>query len=61
MEPDTSKIDEALLSLGLHDGARAWKGFDRDARDRPLRAGPISVPLGRTKSVGFTEAGPGRA
>jgi len=37
MELDTQKIDDtilALLYLGLHDGARAWKGFDWDAMDR---------------------------
>jgi len=31
MELDQDKIDDvvlALLYLGLHDGARAWKSFD---------------------------------
>ncbi len=31
MELVTNKIDDAVLALlylGLHDGARAWKGFD---------------------------------
>lgn len=31
MEHDTNKIDDAVLALlflGLHDGVRAWKGFD---------------------------------
>ncbi len=31
MEPDTNRIDDAVLALllfGLHDGRRAWKGFD---------------------------------
>jgi hypothetical protein len=31
MELDLAKIDDAvlaLLQLGLHDGNRAWKGFD---------------------------------
>jgi hypothetical protein len=49
------------LSLGLHDGARAWKGFDWDAMDRLHRAGLISDPRGRAKSVVFTEAGLERA
>ena len=37
MELDQDKIDDvvlALLYLGLHDGARAWKSFDWDAMDR---------------------------
>jgi hypothetical protein len=37
MELDTNKIDDtvlALLDLGLHDGARAWKGFDWEAMNR---------------------------
>jgi len=37
LELDTKKTDEAvlaLLSLGLHDEVRAWKGFDWDAMDR---------------------------
>jgi hypothetical protein len=31
MEIDTDKVEEAVLALlylSLHDGARAWKGFD---------------------------------
>lgn len=60
MEFDTSKIDGAVLALlylGLHDGARAWKGFDWDALDRLHQAGMISDPRGRAKSVVFTEEG----
>ncbi len=37
MELDTDRIDQvvlALLYLGLHDGCRAWKGFDWAAMDR---------------------------
>ena len=49
------------MLLGLHDGARAWKGFDWDAMDRLHRAGLISDPRGRAKSVVFTEDGLGRA
>jgi hypothetical protein len=47
MEPDTDKIDEAvlaLLSLGLHGGARAWKGFDWDSMDRLHQRGYIADP-----------------
>ena len=55
------ELDLALLYLGLHDGARAWKGFDWDALDRLHRAGLISDPRGAAKSVVFTEVGLERA
>lgn len=58
MELDTQKIDDAvlaLLSLGLHDGDRAWKGFDWDALHRLHEQGFISDPRTKTKSVVFTE------
>lgn len=45
MELDTNKIDEAVLALlylGLHGGARAWKGFDWDAMDRLHQQGYIT-------------------
>jgi hypothetical protein len=64
MEFDTKKIDEAtlaLLYLGLHDGVRAWKGFDWDTMHRLHEAGHISDPRGRPKSVVFTETGLERA
>jgi hypothetical protein len=64
MELDTNKIDEAvlaLLHLGLHDGFRAWKGFDWDAMDRLHQQGYISDPKGKAKSVVFTEEGLARA
>jgi hypothetical protein len=64
MELDTIKIDNAtlaLLYLGLHDGARAWKGFDWDAMGRLHRKGYITDPRGQAKSVVFTEEGLGRA
>jgi hypothetical protein len=38
---DERKIDRAVLALlylGLHDGARAWKGFDWDRLPLPRRA-----------------------
>jgi hypothetical protein len=37
MEIDKDKIDDAVLALQwltLHDGDRAWKGFDWDTLDR---------------------------
>jgi hypothetical protein len=64
MELDTAKIDEcvlALLYLGLHDGARAWKGFDWGAMDRLHQQGYITDPRGKAKSVVFTEEGLQRA
>jgi Domain of unknown function (DUF6429) len=64
MELDTDKIDEAVLALlylGLHDGARAWKGFDWDATDRLHKQGYIDDPRGKAKSVVFTEEGLERA
>jgi hypothetical protein len=64
MELDTTKIDEAVLALlylGLHDGARAWKGFDWDAMDRLHQQGYITDPRGKAKSVVFTEEGLERA
>ena len=59
-EIDPDRIDDtvlALLWLGLHDGWRAWKGFDWDALDRLHRKGMISDPVGKAKSVVFTEEG----
>jgi hypothetical protein len=60
MELDTDKIDEAtlaLLSLGLHDGVRVWKGFDWDALHRLHEKGYITDPRGKAKSVVLTEEG----
>jgi hypothetical protein len=60
MELDTKKIDDAVLALlylGLHDGARAWKGFDWEAMNRLHDAGYITDPRGKAKSVVFTEEG----
>ncbi|HEX7294616.1 MAG TPA: DUF6429 family protein [Pyrinomonadaceae bacterium] len=60
MTLDADKIDEAVLALlllGRHDGARAWKGFDWDAMNRLHEKGYISDPRGKAKSVVFTEAG----
>src|SRR3954470_21596078 len=60
MEIDTIRIDEAVLALlylGLHDRYRAWKGFDWAAMDRLHEKGMISDPVGKAKSVVFTEEG----
>ncbi len=60
MALDTDRIDEAvlaLLSLTLHDGNRAWKGFAWDAMDRLHKKGMIHDPIGKAKSVELTEEG----
>ena len=53
----TSGFQIALLYLGLHDGFRAWKGFDWNAMDRLHEKGFISDPVGMAKSVVFSEEG----
>lgn len=60
MQLDNDRIDDAvlaLLSLGRHEGNRAWKSFDWDAMDRLHRKGFISNPVGKAKSVVLTEEG----
>jgi Domain of unknown function (DUF6429) len=60
MDIDTDKIDEAILALlylTLHDGSRAWKGFDWEAMSRLHEKGLISNPVGKAKSVLLTEKG----
>ena len=60
MELDYDKIDDAVLALlylGLHDGSRAWKGFDWDAMDRLHKKGYISHPRSKARAVVFTEEG----
>jgi len=64
MPLNTDKIDDAtlaLLYLTLHDGNRAWKGFDWDALSRLHDKGMIGAPAGKTKSVAFTAEGLKRA
>lgn len=64
METDTDRIDDAalaLLLLGLHDDVRAWKSFDWEVMERLHAKGMISNPVGKTKSVVFTEEGQRRA
>lgn len=60
MKLDEEKIDRAVLALlllGRHQGDRAWKGFDWDAMNRLHEKGYISDPVGKAKSVMFTEHG----
>ena len=57
---DPDRIDDAVLALlwlGLHDGWRIWEGFDWNAMNRLHRKGMISDPVGKAKSVVFTEEG----
>jgi hypothetical protein len=57
---DKDRIDDAvlaLLCLGRHDEWRAWKSFDWDAMDRLHEKGLISDPVGKAKSVVFSEEG----
>jgi hypothetical protein len=71
MKPNLDKIDDAVLAL-LHltsftEGSRdfsvtrAWKGHDWDALGRLHAKGLIGDPVGRAKSVVFTEEGSHRA
>ena len=58
MNLDHEKIDEAvlaLLSLTLHDGARAWKGHDFEVMNRLHEKGFIENPIGKTTSVWLTK------
>ncbi len=55
MEIDNAVL--ALLQLGLHDGARIRKSFDWEVMSRLHEKGYITDPIGKTKSVIFTEEG----
>jgi hypothetical protein len=60
MTLDKGKIDQAVLALlylGLHDGACAWKGFDWDALNRLHEKGFIANPRGKSKVCSLTADG----
>lgn len=60
MNIDNDKIDDAALALmylTLHDHFRAWKQIDWDVTNRLHEKGLICDPVGKTKSVVFTEEG----
>ncbi|WP_179255410.1 MULTISPECIES: DUF6429 family protein [Burkholderia] len=60
MNIDLHAVDDtvlALLHLTLHDGNRAWKGFDRDVLNRLHARGLIGDPINKAKSVILTEDG----
>jgi uncharacterized protein DUF6429 len=64
MAINKDKIDDAalaLLYLTLHDNYRAWKGFDWDVLGRLHEKGMILDPVGKVKSVVFTDEGLERA
>ena len=64
MALNTGKIDDAalaLLYLTLHDGCRAWKGMDWGVLGRLHDKGMIDDPVGKVKSVVFTQEGLERA
>jgi hypothetical protein len=61
---DHEKVAEvvlALMSLTVHDGSRAWKGFDWETLDRLYEKGWIGNPRSKAKSVQLTEEGLARA
>jgi hypothetical protein len=60
MDIDQDKVDQAvlaLLSLGRHEGDRTWKSFDWEIMGRLHQKGYISDPVGKARSVVFTEEG----
>lgn len=60
MKLNADRIDEAvlaLLHLGLHEDTRAWKSLDWDAMARLHEKGYITDPVGRAKTVTFTDEG----
>ena len=57
---DQDKVDDsvlALLQLTLHDGVRAWKGFDFEVMSRLYEKGYLLNPAGKSKSVVLTAPG----
>jgi hypothetical protein len=60
MDIDQDKVDQAalaLLSLGRHEGYRTWKAVDWEVMARLHQKGYMSDPVGKAKSVLFTEGG----
>ena len=51
----------AAVVLTLHDGYRAWTGFDWDVLGRLHDKGLIENPRNNSKSVAFTDEGLARA
>jgi hypothetical protein len=69
MKPDLDKIDDAVMALLFltsfrergDELARAWKGHDWEALERLHAKGVIFNPVGKAKSLVFTEDGLVRA
>ena len=60
MDIDQDKVDQAvlpLLSLGRHEGYRTWKAFNWEVMGPLHQKGYITDPVGKAKSVLFTEEG----
>jgi Domain of unknown function (DUF6429) len=60
MQIDEQKVDEAVLALlylTLHEGDRAWKGFDWEVMNRLYEKGFIYDPVNKAKSVILTDKG----
>lgn len=60
MDLNEDRIDDAVLALRrltLHDGRRAWQGFDWDSMDRLHQKRWITNPVGKARSVAFTDDG----
>ena len=60
MKINEDSVDEAVLALlwlTLHDGHRAWKGYDWDVLGRLHEKGLILDPVGKAKSVVLTHDG----
>jgi hypothetical protein len=61
---DTDRIDDAVLALmylTLHDGGRAWKGFDWETTNRLFKKGLISDPVSKAKSVWLSDEAQARS
>lgn len=67
MDYDKDKVDDYTLALMylvsrvekhvFGETARAWKGFDWDTLNRLHEKGLIDNPVGKAKSVSFSEEG----
>lgn len=51
----------ALMQLTLHDGNRAWKGYDWDVLAQLEEQGLFLDPRGRAKSIALTDEGLARS
>lgn len=67
MKVNTDKIDDMVLALmyltsfGDGNAVRSWKGYDWDSLNRLYEKGMIGNPVGKSKSVVFSDEGAQRA